>query len=296
MTTPSKSTSLPFPPGVTSHYVMVGDTRTHYLETGPEHLDADVVVLLHSAEYGGRATFSWARNLEELGKHFHVYAPDMLGFGGTDKVYDFAKQWDARMRHIQRVLDTLCVSEAHFVGASFSGGLLQGIAAMDPCPWNILSIISISGGGAFFYPDNSASHILRNYDGTKEQMKDLLKVLFYDERWWTDQIVEERWRASIEPGSWEAVSASRFRRPGLERGQPAAPPPVSKISVPTLLVGGADDLLHSSEVLEELHKQIPNSEIKVFSSSRHNPHIEHSDEFNRLAVDFLLRHSSKKRR
>ena len=295
MTPPNDSYYSSLPPGVTSHYVMVGDARTHYLEAGAEHVDADVVVLLHSAEYGGRAMFSWARNLGELGKHFHVYAPDMLGFGGTDKVYDFAQQWDARMMHIQRFLDTLCVPKAHFGGASFSAGLLQGIAAMNPCPWNILSIISISGGGTFFYPDNPASHILRNYDGTKEWMKDLLKVLFYDERWWTDEIVEERWRASIEPGAWEAVSASRFRRPGLERGQPPAPPPVTQITVPVLLVGGQYDQLHSREVQDELHKQIPNSELKIFPSARHNPHIEHCDEFNRLAVDFLLRNSSKKR-
>lgn len=201
MTAGSAATPSPLPPGVTSHYVMVGDVRTHYLEAGAELVDADVVVFLHSAEYGGRAMFSWALNLGEIGKRFHVYAPDMLGYGGTDKVYDFTRQWDARMLHIQRFLHTICIPEAHFVGASFAGGLLQGIAAMDPCPLNILSIISISGGGAFFYPDNSASHTLRNYDATKEWMKDLLKVLFYDERWWTDEIVEERWKASIEGGA-----------------------------------------------------------------------------------------------
>ena len=237
--------------------------------------------------------FSWAWNLGELGKHFHVYAPDMLGFGGTDKVYDFTRQWNARTSHIQRFIHTLCIPEAHFVGASFSGGLLQGIAATDPRPWNLLSIISISGGGDFFYPDNPASHTLRNYDGTKERMQDLLHVLFYDQRWWTDEIVEERWRASIEPGAWEAISASRFRRPGLERGQPPAPPDLSKITVPTFLVCGDQDQLNSPTVQEELHQRIPNSELKVFSPARHNPHIEHADEFNRLAVDFLLRHSSK---
>ena len=53
--------------------------------------------------------------------------------------------------------------------------------------------------------------------------------------------------------------------------------------------------MHSPAVNEELHKQIPNSELKIFSPAKHSPHIEHADEFNRLAADFLLRHSSGKR-
>ena len=288
---------FPLPAGVSSHFLMVGDIRTHYLEAGAEHEDADVVILLHSAEYGARARYSWTNNIAEFAKHFHVYAPDMIGFGETDKLHDFTRQWDTRMYHIQRFMHTLCIPEAHFLGSSFSAGLLQRVAAMDPRPWNIISVICISGGSVagIGLPDSAASKTLQGYDGTREWMKDLLKLLNYDERWWTDDILDEKWKASIEPGAWEALSVSRFMRPGAIRSPAPPPPDLSKITLPTMIVCGREDELRTPEAQMELHRRIPDSEFKMFSPAKHNSHIEHADGFNKLALDFLTRHSTRKR-
>ena len=279
--------------GITSHYCMVGDVRTHYLEAGAEHgYNKDIVIMLHSAEFGARAVYSFLWNMNEIGKHFHVFAPDMIGFGETDKVHDFVKNWDNRVTHIHDFCETLCIPEAHFIGSSFSGGLIQRVALMDPCPWPILSIISISGGGAF--PDSPARRVLLGYDGTEPWMKKLLQMLCNDEKWWTDEIVKKKWEASIEPGAWEALSAPRFTRPGLEREVAPPPPDVSKITQPTFITAGDLDELRVPNAKEELHAAIPGSEFKMFSPSKHNPHFECADEWNELAIDFLLRNRKNK--
>ena len=86
-TLPGLSGTAPqLPPGVSSHYVMVGDIRTHYLEAG----QGEPIILLHSAEFGGRAEFSWRYTIPALAEHFHVYAPDIVGFGRTAKLYNFS--------------------------------------------------------------------------------------------------------------------------------------------------------------------------------------------------------------
>ena len=225
-----------------------------------------------------------------------MYAPDLLGFGYTDKVHDFTRQWDARMSHVRRFMEVLCIPEAHFVGSSFSGGLLQRISAMTPSPWNIISYISSSGGsrGGIALPNNDATATLQGYDGTKEWMKRILQAIFYDEKWWTPSIVEERWLASIEPGAWEALSAGRVARPGAERPSPPGPPDFSKITVPVLLVCGDEDELRSLDVQKELHGMIDGSEFHSFPKAKHNVHIEYSEEFNRLAIDFFVRNSKKR--
>ena len=65
--------------------IIVGDIRTQFLEAGSgAHL-----VLLHGGEYGASAEITWRYNIGELAKRFHVIAPDMLGWGGTDKIYSF---------------------------------------------------------------------------------------------------------------------------------------------------------------------------------------------------------------
>jgi 2-hydroxymuconate-semialdehyde hydrolase len=269
------------PPGVASRYVMAGGVRTHYLEAGA----GEPLILLHSAEFGGRSEFSWRYNLAALAERFQVYAPDMVGFGRTEKLFNFSDRNGYRVRHLRSFMEVLCLNSAHFMGNSAGGSMILTAAAQDLPAWNIRSIVSISGGG--HAPDNDARKVLTRYDGSREGMRAILEALFWDERWRSEQEVDERWRASIEPGAWEAVAAARFAVPGLEKGFGSERADVSRIKVPTLIVGGDRDLLREPGCWDDLHQRIPGSRLKIFSPARHCPHIEFADEFNRLALDFL---------
>src|SRR5437763_1612618 len=92
------------PEGVRSRYVRIGPIRAHYLEAGA----GEPLILLHSAEFSGRAWFSWRRNITALAQHFHVYAPDMLGSGLTDKIYNFTDPAGFRVQFIRDFMNTLC--------------------------------------------------------------------------------------------------------------------------------------------------------------------------------------------
>ncbi len=276
------------PNEVLSRFVQVGDIRTHYLEAMPaEGQDSfnEPVVLIHSAEFGGRAEFSWRYNIGEIGKHFHVYAPDMAGFGRTDMVYSFTNPVGFRIRHLRRFMETLEIEQAHFIGNSFGGGLVLQMAADQAMAQSILSVVAISGGGKA--PDNDARKLLTGYNGGREEMREILRVLFFDKRWWAEEFVEEHWRASREPGVWEACAAARLAPKGEERGFRPVRPDYGKITCPVLIVAGAQDLLRLLTYAEEMQRQIPNSTVKVFDRSRHSSHIEHAEEFNRQVIEFL---------
>jgi pimeloyl-ACP methyl ester carboxylesterase len=214
----------------------------------------------------------------------------MVGFGHTDKIYNFTDPAGFRVRFIRDWMDTLCIPSAHFVGNSFGGSLILTVAAGDPPAWNMRSIVTSSGGG--YAPVNEARMILNDYDGSRDWMRRILQVLFWDERWWSEAEVEERWQASIEPGAWAAVAAARLTLPGLPRPTPPDRPDYRKIQTPTLITGGAEDILREAGTWEALHEQIPGSELRIFSPARHSPHIEWADEFNRLAIDFIRRHAT----
>ena len=277
------------PPGVASRFVRVDGVDTHYLEAGTGERQREPLILLHSAEYGGRAEFSWRYNIAALAERFHVYAPDMVGFGRTEKIFNWSDRAGFRVRHIRAFMDLLGIESAHFMGNSFGGSLIHTIASQETPAWNMRSIVTSAGGGNA--PDNDARKVLTDYDGSRDGMREILKVLFYDPRWWSEELVEERWRASIEPGAWEAVAAARLAVPGREKGFGSERGDVSQIRVPTLIVGGDRDLLREPGCWEDLHRRIPGSELIVFSPARHCPQIEFAGEFNRLAIDFLRRHS-----
>jgi pimeloyl-ACP methyl ester carboxylesterase len=66
--------------------LLVGDIQTHYLEAG----EGPHLVLLHGGEYGASAETTWKFSIGPLAEKFHVVAPDMLGYGLTDKIYSFS--------------------------------------------------------------------------------------------------------------------------------------------------------------------------------------------------------------
>jgi len=281
-------TMTALPPGVQSRFVQVDGIRTHYLEAMPpnrDERDLPRVVLVHSGEFGGRAEFSWRHNIAELGRHFHVYAPDLVGFGRTELLYDFSDPIGFRVRHMRRFMEVLEIGPAHFVGNSFGGSLTLQVAAAEEPAWPICSVIAVSGGGQA--PDNEARKVLTGYTGRREEMREILKVLFFGERWWADDMVEERWQASREPGVWEAAAAARLAPEGAVRGFRPERPDYTKIRCPVLIIAGENDLLRVPGYWRELEAAISRSTAKVFARSRHCSHIEYASEFTQLAIEFL---------
>ena len=72
------------------------------------------------------AEFTWEHNPTALGKEFRVLGVDHLGFGLTDKVFDFGGQFDKRITHIRRFIEAMCVgSAACFTSFVCGRGLYQ---------------------------------------------------------------------------------------------------------------------------------------------------------------------------
>jgi pimeloyl-ACP methyl ester carboxylesterase len=123
-------------------------------------------------------------------------------------------------------------------------------------------------------------------------MRRLLEVLVADPSLWSEHAVDVRWRASVEPGAWEAVAAPRFAPLGQYKGFKGSGSGTNyaNIRVPVLVTGGDRDPLRVPGCWPGLHADIAGSELHVFSPAAHLPHIEHPDDFNRIALDFLVRH------
>ena len=83
--------------------IVAGDIKTHFLEAG----SGPDLVLLHGGEYGASAEITWRANIAALAKQFHVVAPDILGWGETDKLYSFSDPAGLRIKHLQRFLEIL---------------------------------------------------------------------------------------------------------------------------------------------------------------------------------------------
>lgn len=269
-----------------SKFIEVGNIRTHYLEAGEGKQN---VVLIHSAEFGGGANNSWEYNIQALADAgFHVYALDMVGYGGTDKFFDFGDPQNFRIAHITEFLEKLEIDEAHYIGNSMGGGTILRVASMKNPSWKIRKIITVSGGG----PNNPEAHQIANkYNCTFDYMRKLHELMFYNEKWHSEEYVNKRYKDSLISGHWEALAAAGLKSP-LHKEATESIPTYSQdyknIEVPVLICAGEKDPLKFPDYAEKMSALIPINKVEIFKDSKHCSHIEYSERFNEIAISFLL--------
>jgi pimeloyl-ACP methyl ester carboxylesterase len=270
-------------PGFESCHILVDGMRTHYLEAG----NGFPVVLLHSGEFGACAELSWEFTIPALALHFHVIAPDWLGFGESAKIFSFEDMRGLRARHIASLLQQLRIERAHFIGNSMGGGMLADVAAQDQPIWPIEKMILASAGG--FAPVNDARKVLNSYDGSRDQMRRILETTLLVSPLRSDEAyLDRRHRLSLVPGSWECTAAARFRRPGAKSAE-REETNYRNIRRPTLIVAGGKDPLREPGYATALQQEIADSELVVFPEAGHFPHLDYPDRFNKIVIEFLSR-------
>ncbi len=264
--------------------ITVGDIKTHFLEAG----SGPDLVLLHGGEYGASAEITWRYNIDALSKQFHVVAPDILGWGQTDKLYSFSDPAGLRIKHMQRFLETLGIGKAYFVGNSAGGGLVLRASVRQPAPWQILKMVTICGNASVFKTNSQAD--LENYTPSLDNMKKIVALLYHDAKWQSEENIRERYESSTVPGAWETLSAARLRSPvhQVRSTTEQFVKQLSQLKTPLLIMSCNHDPLNQSDWDVKFQQIVPGSQVHRFKNSAHEPQIEETEEFNRVLIEFLL--------
>ncbi len=269
-----------------SHTIDVNGATTHYLEGGDPA--APNFVLVHDGGFGADCWATWRPIMARLEKRYHLYAPDQLGFGGTQKLYDFGQgARSQKIDHLRRWMQALGIRETHVMGNS-AGGSLVLFAAMRG-EWPIRKGITIGGsGGPYMTYEPYAP--LRDYVPDKEGMRKIVELMMSRRDAVMEEMVEERYRKSLIRGHWENLSAVRLRPPGTRQkpeSNNAYFENLARIKVPLLLIAGEDDVLLERGWELELAKHIPGAQTWVVPGARHQPHFDAPDAFCERIEAFL---------
>jgi 2-hydroxy-6-oxo-octa-2,4-dienoate hydrolase len=263
--------------------VDAGGIKTNYLEDG----DGPPVVFVHGSGPGVTAYANWRLCLPALAQKFHVYAPDMVGFGYTDRPEGVTYDMDTWVDQIVGFFDALDLERAHVVGNSFGGALC--IALADRHPERVDRMVLMGAVGVEF-PITEGLDAVWGYEPSVENMKRVMDYFAYNRELLTDELAEVRYRASIEPGFQESFSA--MFPPPRQRWVDAMATPEDRIrALPheTLIVHGRDDQVIPVDNSFRLVRLIEKSELHVFGRCGHWTQIEWADEFNALLVRFFTR-------
>lgn len=244
------------------------------------------VVLFHGSGPGVSAWANWRLVIPHLSEHFRVVAPDMLGFGYTERKSETDYKMETWLKHALDILDALQIVKAHVIGNSFGGALAIALAIHAPERINRLVLM---GSVGLEFELTTGLDLTWGYQPSIENMRKLLDLFAYDRSLVTDELAKLRYEASVREGVQESYSAM-FPVP-RQNGIIAMASPeksISAIQHETLLIHGLEDEVIPVSCSERLLRLIPNSQLHIFRKCGHWTQIEHNQRFNKLVENFLL--------
>lgn len=257
--------------------------ETNYHDVG----EGEPVVLLHGSGPGVTAWANWRLTIPPLAQRYRVVAPDVTGFGYTDKTPDDRYDMDRWVAHLTGFLDALELRSVHLIGNSFGGALALALAVRHPDRAKRLVLMGAAGLEFELTPGLDA---VWGYEPSLENMRELIRLFAYDQSLASDELAEMRYRASIRPGVQESYSRM-FPAPRQEGIRRIAQDEAAVAALPheALIVHGREDLVIPPRSSHRLHQLIDRSQLHVFGRCGHWTQIEQADRFVDLVASFLAR-------
>lgn len=243
------------------------------------------VLLIHGSGPGVTAWANWRGIIPLLAKSRRVIAPDMLGFGYSERPADAQYSQQRWVEHAIGVLDALGIQQADIVGNSFGGGLALALAIRHP---ERVRRLVLMGSVGVSFPITAGLETAWGYTPSLANMRQLLDLFAYDRHLVNDELAELRYQASIRPGFQESFSAM-FPAPRQRGVDDLASDEADIRALPheALVIHGREDRIIPLEASLRLAELIPNSQLHVFGHCGHWTQIEHAGRFARLVEDFL---------
>jgi 2-hydroxy-6-oxonona-2,4-dienedioate hydrolase len=250
-----------------SKQVEVFGQRIHYLEAG----SGPNVILLHGL---GADANNWVMNTAALAKSFHVFVPDQIGFGESDKppINGFYKK--------------VGITKATVVGNSLGGW--TAVAFTLAHPDKVERMVLVDAGGYSFEKLGSPTPTIETMDGlnpsTVAGSKAVLALILANKALATNQAAEQLFATHLR--SRDGYTIERFIE-SVHRGEDVVDGKLGAIKVPTLIIWGREDALIPLAQGKMFAAEIAGSELVVLDNCGHIPQFECAAPFNGTLLKFL---------
>jgi 2-hydroxymuconate-semialdehyde hydrolase len=261
--------------------VMAAGIRTNVHDVGSGH----PVLLIHGSGPGVSAWANWRLVMSELAQQARVIAPDMVGFGFTERPAGQQYDMDAWVAQAVGVLDALGIAKTDLVGNSFGGALALALTIRHP---ERVRRLVLMGSVGVPFPITKGLDDVWGYEPSFENMRRIMDVFAYDRNLVNDELARLRYEASIRPGFQESFSAM-FPAPRQRwvDAMCSAEADIRALPHQTLIIHGRDDQVIPLSTSLTLSQWIARSQLHVFGQCGHWTQIEHAARFARLVRDFL---------
>ena len=256
--------------------VIAGKITTFYLSAGK----GDPLVMLHGA--GGGAVL-WGPIINLLSKHFHIIAPDVVGYGESDKpeaLYDkkFFSTW------LRNFCDSLNIEKMNLLGNSQGGAIAIQFALDNPGKVKKLILVDSAGLGSWgISPVAMFKMAAANIFPTKRTIQNIVKYLVHKNHGFPgDDGIDYLIEVIRSPGGRLPFVNGKGKVVG-----PFSSDQLSQISNPTLIIWGAKDRILPVGHGKKGHEKMPDARLKIIPDTGHTPFIDRPEEFKDIVLHFI---------
>ena len=225
--------------------IEVNGYRAHYLKAG----SGPAVVLIHGGASDSR---DWIETMTSLGDRFSFYAPDLIGYGQSEKresgyyLYEFGE-------FLAGFIETLKLDRPALVGHSLGGRFCLDVAIKHPEKVGKLVLIDTTGLGNMSIYGNA------------------LQMFF----WGLRKVL----RQPQPYPNFLLKKGEKFNRSYDED--------LRRLTIPTLLVWKQYDPYLPASIARKAERLMPNAKLAVLEGYGHAPHQKDSEAFNKILADFM---------
>ena len=240
--------------GAQSRYTQVDGYRIHYFEAGPSN--GVPLVLIHGLGSRGE---DWATLIPSFTANgFHIYAPDLLGYGRSDAP-DVDYTISLQETLVLHFMQTAGITRADIAGWSMGGWVAAKLTIDHPAL--VDRLVLYDSAGIYFPATFDASLFTPTDRAGLDRLIGMLQPLPRSMPNFVAQAAVDK----LQRGAWvitRSVSAMTSGRDLLDFRLPS-------ITRPTLIVWGSRDTLIPPSVGESMHHLIPNSSMTIIEGCGH---------------------------
>lgn len=256
-------------------FVTVNKFNIRYLEEGNSDRN---LILLHGL--GGYAE-RWNGITPHLSKRYHVIAPDLIGYGQSDKPsVDYTPEFFTKF--VFDFIETLGIKKTSIIGTSLGGQVVVECAATQSPVIEKIILISPAGIMRKSTPPLDAYTMAALYPN-KDSVKNAYQMMVGPGKPVSD-ISIERFVNNMSRPNAKMVFLSTLL--GLKNA-PDIFDKLARINIPTLIIWGKEDKLIPFEYAQQFVNAIPNCKFIPIEGCGHSPYVEDPEKVAMVVKEFL---------
>ena len=258
--------------GVRSAHVQAGPHRLHYLEAG----SGPPLLLVHGL--GSSAMQDWGRLVAPLGREFHVYAPDLPGFGRSERPPDADYSIPMQVAAVRSFMDTLEIDRARVAGISMGGWIVSRLASESP--ERVERLVVVDGAGMESDGSDIPADALLPQD--EEGVRRLIATVRHDPPATPSFVVRDILARRLQE-EWIIRRALVAMRDGDDWLNGT----LARADMPVLIIWGKQDVLIPLEYGTALQAEFPRAELEVLDGCGHVSIADCPEAFDRVFLSFM---------